>query len=63
MEIIRGADIASFANAGVVSEQLLFPENSTSQRGCRSSPHEPVALGSRATASAGRQHNCTLRRG
>jgi len=32
MEIIRGADIASFANAGVVSEQLLFPENSTSQR-------------------------------
>ena len=32
MEIIRRTDIASFANGGVTSEQLLFPENSQSQR-------------------------------
>lgn len=32
MEIIRRADVTSFANSGVTSEQLLFPENSASQR-------------------------------
>lgn len=32
MEIIRRSDIASFAKGGVTSEQLLFPENSRSQR-------------------------------
>jgi quercetin dioxygenase-like cupin family protein len=49
MEIIRRADVVSFANAGVTSEQLLFPENSASQRvtitrvtvapGARNPPH------------------------
>ena len=32
MEFIRRAEVASFSNAGVTSEQLLFPENSRSQR-------------------------------
>jgi quercetin dioxygenase-like cupin family protein len=32
MEIIRKADVASLSNGGVVSEQLLFPENSESRR-------------------------------
>ena len=32
MEIIRRTEVASFANGGVTSEQLLFPENSGSQR-------------------------------
>src|SRR6266508_3380644 len=32
MEIIRRTEVASFANGGVTSEQLLFPENSKSQR-------------------------------
>ena len=32
MEIIRRTEVASFANGGVTSEQLLFPENSASQR-------------------------------
>ena len=32
MEIIRRTDVASFSNSGVTSEQLLFPENSASQR-------------------------------
>ena len=32
MEIIRQADVESFSNSGVTSEQLLFPENSQSQR-------------------------------
>jgi quercetin dioxygenase-like cupin family protein len=32
MEIIRRSDITSFSNGGVTSEQLLFPENSKSQR-------------------------------
>ena len=32
VELIRGASIARFTNAGVVSEQLLFPENSNSER-------------------------------
>jgi quercetin dioxygenase-like cupin family protein len=32
VEIIRRAEIGSFANGGVRSEQLLFPENSQSQR-------------------------------
>jgi quercetin dioxygenase-like cupin family protein len=49
MEIIRRAEVASFSNAGVTSEQLLFPENSRSQRvtitrvtvarGARNPPH------------------------
>lgn len=32
MEIIRRAEITSLSNSGVTSEQLLFPENSKSQR-------------------------------
>ena len=32
MELIRRTDIPRFANSGVVSEQLLFPENSKSER-------------------------------
>jgi len=32
VEIIRRTDVASFSNSGVTSDQLLFPENSTSQR-------------------------------
>ena len=32
MEIIRRPDVTSFANRGVTSEQLLFPENSPSRR-------------------------------
>jgi len=32
VEIIRRADVTSFSNSGITSEQLLFPENSTSQR-------------------------------
>lgn len=53
MEIIRRAEIASFANGGVTSEQLLFPENSRSQRvtitrvtvapGARNPPHAHAA--------------------
>jgi quercetin dioxygenase-like cupin family protein len=53
VEIIRAAEIASFANGGVTSEQLLFPENSQSQRvtitrvtvapGARNPPHVHAA--------------------
>jgi quercetin dioxygenase-like cupin family protein len=32
VEIIRRIEVVSFANGGVTSEQLLFPENSRSQR-------------------------------
>ncbi len=32
MEIIRKASITTLANSGVQSEQLLFPENSSSRR-------------------------------
>jgi quercetin dioxygenase-like cupin family protein len=32
MEIIRRAEVTSLVNGGVTSEQLLFPENSQSQR-------------------------------
>ena len=49
MEFIRSADIPRFSNSGVVSEQLLFPENSKSERvtitrvtvapGARNPPH------------------------
>ena len=49
MEIIRRTDVTSFANGGLTSEQLLFPENSQSQRvtitrvtvapGARNPPH------------------------
>lgn len=49
MEIIRPTDVTSFSNGGVTSEQLLFPENSASQRvtvtrvtvarGARNPPH------------------------
>ena len=49
MEIIRRTEVASFVNGGVTSEQLLFPENSQSQRvtitrvtiapGARNPPH------------------------
>jgi quercetin dioxygenase-like cupin family protein len=53
VEIIRSTEIASFANGGVTSEQLLFPENSQSQRvtitrvtiapGARNPPHAHAA--------------------
>jgi mannose-6-phosphate isomerase-like protein (cupin superfamily) len=32
VEIIRRAEVSSFSNPGVTSEQLLFPRNSKSQR-------------------------------
>lgn len=32
MELIWGGEIASFSNSGVTSRQLLFPENSRSER-------------------------------
>lgn len=32
MEIIRADDIKTFSNSGITSRQLLFPENSTSER-------------------------------
>jgi quercetin dioxygenase-like cupin family protein len=32
MELIRRSDISSLSNSGMTSEQLLFPENSSSQR-------------------------------
>lgn len=32
MEIIRADDINTFTNTGIASRQLLFPENSTSER-------------------------------
>jgi quercetin dioxygenase-like cupin family protein len=53
MEIIRRTEVASFVNGGVTSEQLLFPENSQSQRvtitrvtiapGARNPPHAHAA--------------------
>src|SRR5690242_14999205 len=49
MELIRAAQTTDFSNSGVVSRQLLFPENSRSirititrvtlQPGARNSPH------------------------
>jgi quercetin dioxygenase-like cupin family protein len=32
VEIIHRTDVTSFSNSGITSEQLLFPENSTSKR-------------------------------
>ncbi|MDE3000014.1 MAG: cupin domain-containing protein [Gemmatimonadota bacterium] len=32
MELIRSSDIRVFSNSGIESRQLLFPENSSSQR-------------------------------
>jgi quercetin dioxygenase-like cupin family protein len=32
MELIRRTEVATFCNSGVSSDQLLFPENSASQR-------------------------------
>jgi quercetin dioxygenase-like cupin family protein len=32
VEIVRRTDVTSLSNSGVTSEQLLFPENSSSQR-------------------------------
>jgi len=53
VEIIRRSEIASFANGGVTSEQLLFPENSRAQRvtitrvtvapGAKNPPHAHAA--------------------
>jgi len=53
VEIIRRAEVASFTNGGVTSEQLLFPENSQSQRvtitrvtvapGAKNPPHAHAA--------------------
>ena len=53
MEIIRQAEVTSFVNGGVTSEQLLFPENSQSRRvtitrvtiapGARNPPHAHAA--------------------
>ena len=49
MELIRAAEITTFVNSGVTSRQLLFPENSRSERltitrvtvqpGARNPPH------------------------
>lgn len=49
MELIRAGEVRSFSNSGVVSRQLLFPENSRSARvtitrvsvqpGARNPPH------------------------
>ena len=49
MEIIRATDVTTFSNSGVTSCQLLFPENSRSERvtitrvtvspGARNPPH------------------------
>lgn len=53
MEIIRRNEVASFVNGGVISRQLLFPENSQSRRvtitrvtiapGARNPPHTHAA--------------------
>jgi quercetin dioxygenase-like cupin family protein len=53
VEIIRRTQVASFANGGVTSEQLLFPENSGSHRvtitrvtiapGAKNPPHSHAA--------------------
>jgi len=53
VEIIRRTEVASFVNGGVTSEQLLFPENSQSQRvtvtrvtiapGAKNPPHAHAA--------------------
>jgi quercetin dioxygenase-like cupin family protein len=53
VEIIRRIEVVSFTNGGVISEQLLFPENSQSQRvtitrvtvapGAKNPPHAHVA--------------------
>ncbi len=53
MEIIRRTEVASFASGGVTSDQLLFPENSRSQRvtitrvtvapGAKNPPHTHAA--------------------
>jgi quercetin dioxygenase-like cupin family protein len=53
MEIIRRTEVASLVNGGVTSEQLLFPENSQSQRvtitrvtiapGAKNPPHAHAA--------------------
>ena len=53
VEIIRRTEVASFVNGGVTSKQLLFPENSQSQRvtitrvtiapGGRNPPHAHAA--------------------
>ena len=32
MELIRSSEIQVFSNSGIESRQLLFPENSSSQR-------------------------------
>ena len=49
MEMIRATDVTTFSNSGVTSCQLLFPENSRSERvtitrvtvspGARNPPH------------------------
>ena len=53
MDIIRQEEVESFVNGGVTSEQLLFPENSKSERititrvtiapGARNPPHSHAA--------------------
>jgi quercetin dioxygenase-like cupin family protein len=53
MEIIRRSEVVALSNGGVISEQLLFPENSKSQRvtitrvtiapGARNPPHAHAA--------------------
>ena len=53
MEIIRRAEVTVFSNRGVTSEQLLFPENSKSERvtitrvtialGAKNPPHTHAA--------------------
>ena len=53
MDIIRQSEVEAFVNGGVTSEQLLFPENSKSERvtitrvtiapGARNPPHSHAA--------------------
>ena len=53
MEMFRAGDTATFSNSGITSHQLLFPENSRSERititrvtvapGARNPPHRHVS--------------------
>lgn len=53
MELIRAGDVRAFSNSGVTSRQLIFPENSRSERvtltrvtvrpGARNPPHRHPA--------------------
>ena len=68
MEIIRRTEITSFANSGVTSEQLLFPENSASRRatitrvtvasGAKNPPHVHPLLNRSGSRCAGAAYCC-----